>query len=386
MEPKTHESRQKRGVETINNYNLNINLNRNTNPPYPHEVKFTPTYVIERLNKTQVLQSDGFKSNQLKLKSIPNSTQVFNDHDLVYNQGQINDPFTYTFQGEQYTNKWSNFLSSVKMPMSIYLNENDDDDDDNNMLIKPDNSHYHDSYNLDSEWKGNQRLQAIFDYEDTNTIIEDDKSFTSPSMSSTTDPDLERQHKNWRLREREIKQRARKWIHDNKTNWRSNLINTVMENSYIPLFFRLLLIVLSAIAVGISGNLVHSTMGMVVSQQASSLMALILQAVSIVYLLYISYDEFTSQPLGLRNPKTKIRLVLLDLLFIIFSSANISLSFESMYDSSWVCQAGNLTTNTLLCSQQRTLSGILMFIIVFWCITFSISLFRIVNTTHIRNW
>lgn len=378
MDSKQGEITEKKGLTPISDSELNINLNPNINPPYRHELNFTPTYVTQRLNNTQVIESEGFISNQSKLKSIPDSVQVFNEHDLIYKQGDTNDPFTYSFRGEEYTRKWSNFLSSVKMPMSTY---------NNNTQQTTATTTEHDNYHLDSEWKGDQRLRNIFDYEDVgDTIIDDDKSFTSPSTSSTADPDLERQHKNWRLKEQEIKQRARKWINNNRTNWRSNLIKSIMENSYIPLFFRLLLITLSSIALGVSGRLVHSTITHHMNQQASALMSLILQSVSIVYLLYISYDEFTSQPIGLRDPKAKIRLVLLDLLFIIFTSANVSLSFQSMYDSAWVCKIGSLITKSSLCSLQRTLSGILMLIIVFWCITFTISLFRIVNTTQIKNW
>lgn len=368
MESKPVNGSRNRGLNSVSEFNPA------PNPPYPHEVRFTPTYVIQRLQNTQIMESRSFAANQSRLEATPNSDQAFTEQDLVHGQGQPNDPFTLSFQGEGYTKKWSHFLSSVKMPTAAY---------DNNT---PTTGSEHDNYNLDSEWRGEQRLRDIFDCEDGDRVADDNEKPSISSVSSTTDPVLERQHYNWRVKEREIKLRARKWFNDNRTNWRSKLIDSVMENSYIPLFFRLLLITLSSIALGISGRLVHVTVGFDINQQASPLMALVVQAVSIAYLLYISYDEFTSQPLGLRDPKAKIRLVLIDLLFIIFSSANVSLSFVSQYDSEWVCHVNNLVSNMHLCREQRTLSGILMLIIVFWCITFTISLFRIVNATQIRNW
>ena len=53
-------------------------------------------------------------------------------------------------------------------------------------------------------------------------------------------------------------------------------------------------------------------------QQPSTIMALVVQSCALVYVIYIAYDEYTGKPLGLREPMSKMRLILLDLLFIIF--------------------------------------------------------------------
>ena len=62
----------------------------------------------------------------------------------------------------------------------------------------------------------------------------------------------------------------------------------------------------------------------------STNMAIIVDAVAMVYLLYITYDEYTGKPLGLRPAKAKMRLIFLDLFFIVFDSANLSLAFVSI--------------------------------------------------------
>jgi hypothetical protein len=67
-------------------------------------------------------------------------------------------------------------------------------------------------------------------------------------------------------------------------------------------------------------------------------MAIVVDVVAIPYILYITWDEYTGKPLGLRSPKAKIRLVLLDLFFIIFESANLALAFAALTDNNGSCK------------------------------------------------
>jgi uncharacterized membrane protein len=107
-------------------------------------------------------------------------------------------------------------------------------------------------------------------------------------------------------------------------------------------------------------------------------MAIVVDIIAIPYILYFTYDEYTSKPLGLRSPKAKIRLVLLDLFFIIFESANISLAFEALTDENGSCRVGTTGTNVIICSRVRALCGILMVALIAWSATFAISIFRYV--------
>ena len=104
-------------------------------------------------------------------------------------------------------------------------------------------------------------------------------------------------------------------------------------------------------------------------------MAIIVDAVALVYILYITYDEYTGKPLGLRSAKSKMRLIFLDLFFIVFDSANLSLAFEALSDNPGSCQSGT-QHNLSICNQQRALASVLMVALIAWLMTFSISVLR----------
>jgi hypothetical protein len=105
-------------------------------------------------------------------------------------------------------------------------------------------------------------------------------------------------------------------------------------------------------------------------------MAIVVDVVAIPYILYITWDEYTGKPLGLRSPKAKIRLVLLDVFFIIFESANLSLAFGALTDDNGSCQRRNNRLNSEICGRVKSLCGILMVALIAWSMTFSVSIFR----------
>lgn len=105
-------------------------------------------------------------------------------------------------------------------------------------------------------------------------------------------------------------------------------------------------------------------------------MSMVVDVVSIPYILYITWDEYTGKPLGLRSPKAKIRLVLLDLFFIIFESANLALAFGALVDINGSCQSNGNGFNYVICNRVGALCGILMVALIAWSLTFSVSIFR----------
>lgn len=112
----------------------------------------------------------------------------------------------------------------------------------------------------------------------------------------------------------------------------------------------------------------------------SGLMAVIVDAIAIVYTIYITYDEYFSKPLGLRSARAKVRLVLLDLFFVIFQSANLSLSFESLTVDEGACKVGDTPRTSTrfdnVCARAQALSGVLTISLVAWTLTFSVSILR----------
>lgn len=118
-------------------------------------------------------------------------------------------------------------------------------------------------------------------------------------------------------------------------------------------------------------------------------MALIVDVVAIVYTFYITYDEYTSKPLGLRSHRAKMRLIFLDLLFIVFDSANLSVAFEALTDEQWACrdgagpnanlQLGTCPLNPPICNRQKALTATLLIALIAWLLTFAISTLRLVE-------
>jgi hypothetical protein len=144
----------------------------------------------------------------------------------------------------------------------------------------------------------------------------------------------------------------------------------------VPLLLRLIVLSTSTIALGLSASVHHLSDKYYYPQNASTTMALVVDVVAIPYILYITWDEYTGKPLGLRSPKAKIRLVLLDLFFIIFESANLSLAFEALTYENGSCRLGDNGYNFIICSRVEALCGILMVALVAWMLTFSVSIFR----------
>lgn len=167
----------------------------------------------------------------------------------------------------------------------------------------------------------------------------------------------------------------------------------IMDNQYFVLALRICSGILSIIALGLavrifvdSRDIIHRSSSDV-GQQPSAIMAICVNSIAVVYIIYIAHDEFSGKPLGLRNPYGKLRLILLDLLFVIFCSANLALAFNTLFDKSWVCTAEGRSDSTSdgllningICEKQKALSAFLFMMLVMWVITFSISIVRVIQ-------
>lgn len=186
---------------------------------------------------------------------------------------------------------------------------------------------------------------------------------------------------------------TKQFIRDrSREEWKPKLMSILLNNPNVPLALRAINFMLSVIALGLAGAVFvkSHTASPAITQQASTIMALCCQATALVYLVYITYDEYSGKPLGLRDAKGKIRLIMLDLLFIIISSANLSLAFNTLYDPLWICQNGLINSdilsnplyipyNATICKRQRGLAAFIFLSLISWIITFTISIFRLVE-------
>jgi hypothetical protein len=174
--------------------------------------------------------------------------------------------------------------------------------------------------------------------------------------------------------------------------WYKRSQHTILRNPFIPLVFRFIVFFFAMIALALGGSIHHITdkyneqhPGRI-NQGPSTLMAIIVDAVAIVYTVYVTYDEYFNKPLGLRSAKAKIRIVLLDLFFIVFQAANLSLAFQGLSNTSDGCKSdpggspgseGNVDSS--ICERQEALASVLLIALIAWLMTFSVSVLRLVE-------
>lgn len=164
--------------------------------------------------------------------------------------------------------------------------------------------------------------------------------------------------------------------------WYQRAQRSILTHPLVPLAFRLTVLATSTIALGLSASIFVLTRQTQFAQTPSAVMAIIVDVIALPYIGYITWDEYTGKPLGLRPPKAKMRLVLLDLFFIIFESANLSLAFQAITDTDGSCVRGEGARGEIdgnLCGQEKALAGILFVALVAWGSTFAVSIVRLVQ-------
>lgn len=169
---------------------------------------------------------------------------------------------------------------------------------------------------------------------------------------------------------------------------RARFHRVLMNHPMVPLVVRLVVLIFSVLALALAGSIFHRSDGQSCKNNSSTWMAVIVDVVAIVYTVYITYDEYTSKPLGLRSHYAKMRLVFLDLAFIVFDSANLSLAFQALTDSRWACKDGSDLSEgqergcpyvQSICTRQKALTATLLIALIAWLTTFAISTMRYVR-------
>jgi len=115
------------------------------------------------------------------------------------------------------------------------------------------------------------------------------------------------------------------------------------------------------------------------AETSQAVVAIIIDAIAVPYILYMVYDEYTGKPLGLRRAAQKVGLSLLDVLFICFKAASSALAFEALVyhsgDVTGATPAGDAEkTNIRL---ARSLAALVTVGLISWVLNFTISVFRI---------
>jgi len=195
-----------------------------------------------------------------------------------------------------------------------------------------------------------------------------------------------------------VRSKAGYWMLDEKRKDLAPTLRRILVHSPLfPLLMRILILMFSSCALALAASIyVYSKRkydDSDLAQQPSTIFAIVVQCCAIVYVIYIAYDEYTGKPLGLRNPLGKMKLIMLDLLFIICMSANLSLTFYSLYDDEWVCTSNNTQplqalgiyypTVNFLCRRQRALASFLFLVLCLWVVVFTVSIIRVVDRVSI---
>ncbi|KAG9195123.1 hypothetical protein G6011_00243 [Alternaria panax] len=156
--------------------------------------------------------------------------------------------------------------------------------------------------------------------------------------------------------------------------------NTVMNHPMVPALSRSMILVFSILALSLACSIYRHSDNNDCTNNSSTWMAILVDIVAVLYTIYITYDEYTSKPLGLRSHNAKMSLIFLDLAFIVFESANLSLAFQALTDDKWACVTSD-RTNTCpykqnICDRQKGLTATLLIALLAWIATFAISTLR----------
>ncbi|GMM34939.1 Srf1 protein [Saccharomycopsis crataegensis] len=268
---------------------------------------------------------------------------------------------------------------------------------------------------LSGPWEGDERLRKVLN-QDVYAINGNSEGFANAGFTNwfnfSKSKDGETDNKKHHLGRGnndyspKIRSSAKYWMStEQRTRWKPWFKQMFLFNPYLLVALRSIMLVLCVVALGLAVSIYKNSQehNDIIQQQPSTIMAIVVQSVASVYLIYVAYDEYNGKPVGLRDPMGKLKLILLDLLFIIFSAANLSLAYNTLYDDRWVCvddkgsvsdlspreNDSKLTTVaysdsvvtkvSTICDKQRALSAFLFFTLVMWVFTFSISIFRVVD-------
>lgn len=357
---------------------------------YSHFPNLVPPYVLDTVSKAhfkeELVNCNVNVSNNNQNQQQQQKQQHHHHHHAranLHNEYKIDVEDEYaSFANDLYirnlNNSWKNFVASVKQP-NLFSNQNYD-------------KTVNESYDLNGSWQGDHKLKMALLGSDEELHYQLEKSWFGGSSGTTFSTDNSKSLNN-DLEKSKFRSTAGYWMTEQK---RAEVIPTLkrilIHNPLVPIFFRILIIMFSGCALGMACTIFQYSHreynGTNVDQQPSSIMAMVVNTCAIIYLIYIAYDEYNGKPIGLRNPLEKMNYILLDTIFIIFSSANLSLAFNTLFDDRWVCRPSDLRYETAsknypvvhsICRRQRALASFLFIVIVLWIITFTITVARVID-------
>ncbi|KAI1345039.1 hypothetical protein F5Y15DRAFT_364612 [Xylariaceae sp. FL0016] len=176
-----------------------------------------------------------------------------------------------------------------------------------------------------------------------------------------------------------------KLIKSRKNSLLMRLSNFVLRHPIAPLIFRLVVLITTVAALAVAGNIFQrgrdpNLPSNNTAETSQALVAIVIDVIAIPYILYMTWDEYTGKPLGLRAPAQKVSLTLLDLVFIVLKSASTALAFEAL-----VYHSGDGSAEDVSAAEQeqrslhlaRGLASLMIVGLIAWVLNFTISVFRL---------
>jgi len=156
--------------------------------------------------------------------------------------------------------------------------------------------------------------------------------------------------------------------HKHHRPWYRRVLLLPLRHPLGPLACRLTVLSTSIIALALAVRIFQSESlhGRVTPEGPQIIVAIIIDVVAIPYIGYITVDDYTGKPLGLRDPKERVRLILMDLVFIIFKSASTALGFEALI----------FFTTTASLAYLQALCAFELIGLISWAMTLTINVFR----------
>lgn len=151
----------------------------------------------------------------------------------------------------------------------------------------------------------------------------------------------------------------------------------VLRHPIAPLIFRLTVLITTLSALVVAVNMFKREKDPLITttyETSQSTIAIIIDSVAIPYIVYMTWDEYTGKPLGLRQPGQKVSLTLLDVIFIAFKSASTALAFEALVYHTGKSSTVEETTNKRL---AQALAALMLVGLISWILNFTISVFRL---------
>lgn len=277
---------------------------------------------------------------------------------------------------------------------------------------------------LESPWKGDERLNEIFEFNNTNHKFNKDKDIERqwnaylPRLLNrvyhsklklgenpllTDNLDKEEIFDNNGKRKTKTKpppgsfeaetERWKKYYNKKVQGLTPKLNDLIDNNRYLPLTLRIIIFIMALISLGLSVRIFQNSRvqalinDRTVPIQSSVIMSIVVNTLAVTYTIYIAWNEFNGKPIGLRDSTSKMMMILMDLLFIIFTSATLALAFNSRFDDYWVCNRAEQDDQlgfsfpyiAYICRKQDALVSFMFIMVFFWVSTLIIMILKIVR-------